>query len=105
MSCIVSNQHYCDLNETSFARIYQECPIVCKVCDFGVSRSLEVQTQSILKSRTDEICRGTLEYMAPEIHTGPCKSGGLENGGYLVAWHVGVCNGKPKYELSFFERM
>ena len=36
---LVSNQHYCDLNETSFATTYQECPIVCKVCDFGLSRS------------------------------------------------------------------
>ena len=44
----VSNQHYCDQNEKSFARIYQECPIVCKVSDFRLSRSLDVQTQSIL---------------------------------------------------------
>ena len=31
--------------------------------------SLDNQTQSLLQSRTDEICRGSLVYMVPEIHT------------------------------------
>ena len=37
----VSNQHYCDQGETSFAGVYQKCPIACKVSDFRLSRSLE----------------------------------------------------------------
>ncbi len=87
---LVSNQHYCDQNETSFARIYQECPIVCKVSDFGLSRSLDAQTQSILKSRTDEICRGTLVYMAPEIHTGRLAGASQDDLKMADIWSLGI---------------
>ena len=32
---LVSNQHYCDKDETSISRIYAQCAVVCKVTDFG----------------------------------------------------------------------
>ena len=44
---LVSNQHYCDRDTLEVAKEYEHCPIVCKVADFGLSRSLDTQTQSI----------------------------------------------------------
>ena len=53
----VCNQHYDkDDLETSYAK----CPIVCKLVDFGLSRSLDIQTCSILETKTESTCRGTL---------------------------------------------
>jgi len=65
---LVSNQHYCNKDKETFTREYEHSPIVCKVADFGLSRSLDTQTLSIVQSRTDDICRGTPVFMAPEIH-------------------------------------
>ena len=65
---LVSNQHNCNKDEVSFTREYEHCPIVCKVADFGLSRSLDTQTQSIVQSCTGDICPGTPVFMAPEIH-------------------------------------
>ena len=44
---LVSNQHYCDNDATSVAEIYAKCPVVCKATGFGLSRSLDTQTQSL----------------------------------------------------------
>ena len=38
------------------------------MADFGLSRSLDTQTQPIVQSCTDDIWRGTPVFMAPEIH-------------------------------------
>ncbi|XP_028404803.1 cell division control protein 2 homolog [Dendronephthya gigantea] len=67
---LVSNQHYCNNDLTGLEEDYAKCPIVCKVADFGLSRSLDAQTQSVLQSRTQDVCRGTPIYMALEIQTG-----------------------------------
>ena len=48
---LVTNQHYCHEDESTISRIYANCPIICKVTDFGFSRSLNAQTQSFLHSR------------------------------------------------------
>ena len=87
---LVSNQHYCDNDATSVSEIYAECPVVCKVTDFGLSRSLDAQTQSLLQSRTDEICRGTLVYMAPEIHTGRLTSASQDDLKMADIWSLGI---------------
>ncbi len=44
---LVSSLHYCNKDKTAIAEGYSNCPIVCKVTDFGLSRSLDAQTQSI----------------------------------------------------------
>ncbi|CAB4021363.1 cyclin-dependent kinase 9-like [Paramuricea clavata] len=43
---LVYNQHYSNpcLIKTDFKTAYAECPIVCKLADFGLSKSLELQT-------------------------------------------------------------
>lgn len=66
---LVSNQHYSSLSVQSdeFASIYQARPVVCKLTDFGESRSRLIQTQQIVASKTKNIDRGTVVYMAPEL--------------------------------------
>ncbi|XP_028404062.1 G-type lectin S-receptor-like serine/threonine-protein kinase At5g35370 [Dendronephthya gigantea] len=59
----------------------EKTAIVCKVTDFGLSRSLHAQTKSVLQSRTDDVTRGTPVYMAPEenghLVTREATDGGL----------------------------
>ena len=50
---LVSNRHY--------------YPVVCKLTDFGESRSTLLKTASIIHAKTMNIERGTKPYMAPEI--------------------------------------
>ena len=64
---LVTNQHYCHKDESTVSRMYAKCPIICKVTDFGFSRSLHAQTQSFLHSQTDDVWCGTLVYIAQEI--------------------------------------
>jgi serine/threonine protein kinase len=35
---LVSNLHYCDKDETAVAELYSNCPIVCKLTDFGLKQ-------------------------------------------------------------------
>ena len=44
-----------------------ECPVICKLTDFGESRSTLPQTASIIHAKTMNIERGTKPYMVPEI--------------------------------------
>ena len=42
-------------------------PLVCKLTDFGESRSREVHTNTIFSSKTSRLNRGTPGFMAPEV--------------------------------------
>ena len=65
---LVSNQHYSSLSESQdLHEIYHERPIACKLTDFGESRSLFIQTQLIVSSKTTTVDRGTVVYMSPEL--------------------------------------
>ena len=64
---LISNQHYCDLAIDDIEEAWERRPLVCKVADFGESRSSEIQTNSILQSKTNRVNRGTPVYMAPEM--------------------------------------
>ena len=87
---LVSNQHYCNSDKSSFTKEYERCPIVCKVADFGLSRSLDTQTGSVLQTRTDDICRGTPVYMAPEIHTGLLGKASQDDLKKTDIWSLGL---------------
>ncbi|XP_022793672.1 cyclin-dependent kinase 9-like [Stylophora pistillata] len=69
----VSNQHYCQLIKEEIGKVRIECPMVCKLADFGESRSSEMQTKSILNSQTLRVNRGTPVYQAPEILVGKTR--------------------------------
>ena len=47
--------------------MYRERPIACKLTDFGECRSLLIQTQAVLSSKTTTVDRGTVVFMAPEL--------------------------------------
>lgn len=65
---LISNQHYCTLKDgDEIKRQYESRPVVCKLTDFGESRSILVRTQSLVASKTNNIDRGTVVYMAPEL--------------------------------------
>ena len=85
---LVSNQHYC--HKSSFSLEYERNPIVCKVADFGLSRSLEMQTRSIIQSRTNDICRGTPVYMAPEILNGKLQKASIADLRKADVWSLGL---------------
>ena len=61
---LVSNQHYISLSTDSeeFEQMYRERPIACKLTDFGESRSLLIQTQAVLSSKTTTVDRGTVVF-------------------------------------------
>ena len=87
---LVSNQHYCHENENTVALVYANCRIVCKVTDFGFSRSSMAQTRSILQSCTDDVYRGTAAYMAPEIHKSTLINASLEDLKKTDIWSLGI---------------
>ena len=65
---LVSNQHYCGMtDQNDIEKASLKSPLVCKLTDFSESRSREVQTNTILTSKTSRINRGTPVFMAPEI--------------------------------------
>lgn len=73
---LVSNQHYSSLvSEDDFSKALQENPIVCKVADFGESRSRLVQTALVVHSRTGRLNRGTPVFQAPESFLSQPESG------------------------------
>ena len=57
-------------------KFYAECSIVCKLVDFGLSQSPEMQTNSFLQTKTESTCRGTPVFMAPEIQLEDLKLAG-----------------------------
>ena len=68
---LISNHHYRNLVTTEERnKVFQDKSIICKLCDFGESRSMLKQTKSIACTRTNAVTRGTLAYMAPELLPG-----------------------------------
>ena len=65
---LISNQHYCALRDRQqIKRIKAVRPVICKLADFGESRSQLLQTNGLNDPSTKDIFRGTIPFMAPEI--------------------------------------
>ncbi len=66
---LVCNQHLKGVahDETAMGRAYEQCSIVCRLTDFGLSRGVDMQTKSVAMSKTTSINCGTPAYMAPEM--------------------------------------
>ncbi|KAJ7383730.1 hypothetical protein OS493_026261 [Desmophyllum pertusum] len=65
---LISNQHYSALQDKQqMNRIKALRPVVCKLADFGESRSRLLQTNGLNNPGTNEGFRGTIAFMAPEI--------------------------------------
>jgi len=68
MNILISNQHYSALQDWQhIRRIKAVRPVVCKLADFGESRSQLLQTTGLNDPGTNQVFRGTIPFMAPEI--------------------------------------
>ena len=65
---LVCNRHYTDEDaHYDFDRAWPSRPVVCKLTDFGESRSAAVRTRiNATATRTRNVARGSLVYRAPE---------------------------------------
>ena len=64
---LVCNRHYNEEeNHEQALNVFKVSPIVCKLTDFGESRSQLIQTSMAIHSRTSNLEKGTLPYMTPE---------------------------------------
>ena len=68
MNILITNQHYSALQDRQqIKRIKAARPVVCKLADFGESRSQLLQTTGLNDPGTNQVFRGTIAFMAPEI--------------------------------------
>ena len=72
------------------AKVFAECPIVCKLADFGLSRSPDMQTISFVQTRTESTCPGTPVFMAPEIYLENLRFAGQEDLKKADIWSLGL---------------
>ena len=63
---LVSNSHYNDKEGDVVLASFNVEPIICKLTDFGESRSQQIQTLLLGNTRTTNVDRGTPAFMAPE---------------------------------------
>ena len=84
---LVCNQHY---DKNNLKTSYAKCPIVCKLADFRLSRSLDIQTGSFLDTRTESTWRGTPVYMAPEIQLEELNMANQEDLQKADIWSLGL---------------
>lgn len=67
---LVSNHHYRGEKDTDkLANAWNMEPVICQLTDFGESRSKLIQTKTMCQTKTGNIDRGTVPFMAPEILT------------------------------------
>ncbi|KAJ8043767.1 Serine/threonine-protein kinase STY46 [Holothuria leucospilota] len=71
---LVSNKHYNGIFDAEEKqRVFFMKPVECKLTDFGESRSNLIQTQTMVRTTTTRLNRGTPIYMAPETRLGGKK--------------------------------
>ena len=61
---LVCNQHLNCIahDETAMGKAYEQCSIVCRLTDFGLSRGVDMQTKSVAMSKTTSINCGILQH-------------------------------------------
>lgn len=66
---LVSNKHYAraEVENDQLEDSFNVEPVVCKLTDFGESRSQLLQTSALIHAQTSNVERGTKPYMAPEL--------------------------------------
>lgn len=110
---LVTNQHYANMPESEERdKKIKSKPIIAELTDFGESRSSIIQTQTILKTSTKYVQRGTSAFMAPEQFPGPLRLH-KANQIHLMQidmWQLGMTifclanpNLKSPFELEFYQ--
>ena len=88
---LVTNQHYLFVNEEKpRAELFANNPVTCKLADFGESRASYLQTQTLVSSQTHRVDRGTVVFMAPELHHQPLKPVSHEDLKKADIWAYGL---------------
>lgn len=89
---LVCNQHLNDIarDDAAMGKAYEECPIVCRLTDFGLSRSVDIQTKSVVMSKTTSISCGTPAYMAPEMQLNQLVFASQEDLKRADMWSLGL---------------
>ena len=68
---LVTNQHYANIEDgKERQKVLEAEPIICKLTDFGESRSALLQTKTLLQTNTIHVQKGTMGFMAPEQFQG-----------------------------------
>ena len=70
--------------------ILTQCPIVCRLPDFGLTRSVDIQTKSIIAFKTTAIGCGTPAYMAPEMQLNQLVSASQDDLKRADVWSLGL---------------
>ena len=91
---LVCNQHLHDgeVIDASIlsSKAFKECPVICRLTDFGLSRGIDIQTQSIVVSNTSSIFCGTPSYMAPELKLNQITIANQEDLKRADMWSIGM---------------
>ena len=87
---LLTNQHYAQLTDEEQRLEFSKGPITAKLADFGESRASYAQTQTLIKSKTSRIDRGTLVFMPPEIHLATYTESNLEDMKKADIWSYGM---------------
>ena len=87
---LISNQHYCHTSREEILQSWAKEPVVCKVVDFGESRAALQQTTTLCHTRTFNLDRGTIAYMAPELLTGSGLPMSIEELKACDVWALGM---------------
>ena len=88
---LVSNGHYSgEENSEQALNVFKVSPIVCKLTDFGESRSQLIQTSMAIHSRTNNLEKGTLPYMAPELILNNLEGVSVEDLKSIDVWALGM---------------
>jgi serine/threonine protein kinase len=85
---LVSNLHY--LADIDISFWWSVKLVIAKFTDFGEARSDFLQTNSIIRTSTANVDRGTLPYMAPEILLGSSRSADIEALKTIDIWAYGL---------------
>ena len=84
---LVSNRHYSEVDGCEQAsHVFNVNPIVCKLTDFGESRSKSLA----LHSHTQNVEKGTLPYMAPELILNNLEGASVEELKEIDVWALGM---------------
>ena len=89
---LVTNQHYAGIVDDAdrVKEIFNDLPVRAKLVDFGESKDANIQTQSLLTSRTHRVDRGTPVFIAPEFHCGFVANATLEELKRADIWAFGL---------------
>ena len=106
---LVGNKHYMNktVNPNEIPELFREAPVVCKLTDFGEcpeSRSLLLQTTTIIHAATRNVERGTKPHMAREVvvDTRKLDHGSLEDLKAVDIWALAmICFNIINLDVNF----